>query len=236
MEEFKEFEFFRGKVKFIQPRQHRLSIIEVLFVSNLKGIKRGSLVADLGAGFGALSILIALKFNCKVLAVEKDKTMLKLLEQNIKNNDLEDRIEVIESDVREINLKLKPQSVSCVVVNPPFYPEVKSTKANPYHTELEGNLKDFLKSASYILKDGGFLNLLIPSYRLLEVCNIMQSLNIQPAYLKFFHSFVDRNSKIVRIVGVKNLNPKLVVESPMIINHKENKYTQEVWEILERFL
>jgi len=35
---------------------------------------------------------------------------------------------------------------------------------------------------------------------------------------------------------VKNLNPKLVVESPLIINHKETKYTQEVWEILERFL
>ncbi|WP_448583660.1 tRNA1(Val) (adenine(37)-N6)-methyltransferase [Thermocrinis sp.] len=236
MEGFKEFNFFRGKVKFIQPKAHKLSIVEILFLSSIKGIKKKSLVADLGAGFGALSILIALKYNCKILAVEKDQTMIQLLRQNVKNNNLEDKVEVLECDVRKINQVLKRQSVDCVVINPPFHTKSLSAKTNPYHTEIDGTLKDFLESTSYILKDGGFVNVLLPSHRLLEACGIMETLNIRPMYLKFFYPFVDRNAKLVRIVGVRNLKPKLIVESPFIINHKENKYTKEVWEILERFL
>ncbi|WP_448588209.1 tRNA1(Val) (adenine(37)-N6)-methyltransferase [Thermocrinis sp.] len=232
MEELREFEFFRGKVRFVQPKKHRLSVIEILFLSTLRGIKRKGLVADLGAGFGALSILIALKHNCRVLAVEKDQTMLKLLLQNIKNNNLEGKVEVLDSDVREISQKVKKQTADCVVINPPFHP--KGT--NPYHSEVDGSLKDFLESSSYVLKDGGFVNVLVPSYRLLEACNIMENLNIKPAYLKFFYSFPNKNSKLVRISGVKNLRPSLVVESPIIINSKEKGYTKEVWEILERFL
>ncbi|WP_333785342.1 methyltransferase [Thermocrinis sp.] len=233
MEGFREFDFFRGKVKFIQPKAHRLSVVEILFVWSIKGIKRKSLVADLGAGFGALSILIALKYNCKVIAVEKDHTMIQLLKQNVKNNNLEDRIEVLECDVRKINQFLERQSLDCVVINPPFY---EKPSANPYHTEIDGTLGDFLESASYILKDGGFINILLPSYRLLEACGVMESLNIRPMYLKFFHPFIDRHAKLVRIVGVKNLKPKLIVESPLIINHKQNKYTEEVQRILENFL
>jgi len=236
LEEFKEFAFFRGKVRFIQPKQHRLSVIEILFLSTLKGIKKGHIVADLGAGFGALSILIALKFHCKVLAIERDPTMLLLLHKNVENNNLQHSVEILEADVKEIDKKLKSQSVNCVVLNPPFYPKQSATENNPYHTETYGKLEDFLRASAYILKDGGFINLLIPSFRLLEACNIMENLNIKPAYLKFFHSFIDKHAKLVRIAGVKNLNPKLVVESPLIINHKETKYTQEVWEILERFL
>ncbi len=236
MEKFEEFNFFRGKVKFIQPRQHRLSIVEVIFLSTLKGVKRNSTVADLGAGFGALSIPITLKFHCKVIAIEKDSIMLQLLHQNVKNNNLENRVQILEMDIREVNQKLKSQSVNCVVLNPPFYPQQNEGKSNPYHTEVDGRLEDFLKASVHLLKDGGFINLLIPSYRLLEACNIMENINIKPAYLKFLHPFMDRNAKFVRIVGIKNLNPKLVIESPLIINHRENKYTHEVWEILERFL
>jgi len=162
--------------------------------------------------------------------------MLLLLRKNVENNHLQHRVEILEADVKEIDQKLKPQSVNCVVLNPPFYPKQSATENNPYHTETYGKLEDFLRASAYILKDGGFINLLIPSFRLLEACNIMENLNIKPAYLKFFHSFIDKHAKLVRIAGVKNLNPKLVVESPLIINNKESKYTQQVWEILERFL
>ena len=72
LEGYRKFEFFRGKVRFKQPRAHRLSIVEILFVANLKGIKKSSKVVDLGAGFGALSILTALRYQCQVWAIEKE--------------------------------------------------------------------------------------------------------------------------------------------------------------------
>jgi tRNA1Val (adenine37-N6)-methyltransferase len=153
--------------------------------------------------------------------------MLLLLRKNVENNHLQHRVEILEADVKEIDKKLKPQSVNCVVLNPPFYPKQSPTENNPYHTETYGKLEDFLRASAYILKDGGFINLLIPSFRLLEACDIMENLNIKPAYLKFFHSFIDKQAKLVRIVGAKNLNPKLVVESPLIINQQRKLNTHK---------
>ena len=135
LEGYRKFEFFRGKVRFKQPRAHRLSIVEILFVANLKGIKKSSKVVDLGAGFGALSILTALRYQCQVWAIERDPIMLELLRYNVKVNNLEDRIHILDLDLRYIKEDLSPQIFDVVIANPPFY-KGQATD-NIYHHECD---------------------------------------------------------------------------------------------------
>ena len=143
LEGYRKFEFFRGKVRFKQPRAHRLSIVEILFVANLKGIKKSSKVVDLGAGFGALSILTALRYKCQVWAIERDPIMLELLRYNVKVNNLEDRIHILDLDLRYIKEDLSPQIFDVVIANPPFY-KGQATD-NIYHHECDTSLEDFIK-------------------------------------------------------------------------------------------
>lgn len=234
MEGCKEFTFFRGKVRFIQPKAHRLSIIEILFVANLKGIKRSSKVLDLGAGFGALSVLTVLRYGCQVWALERDQLMIELLRKNIELNGLEGKIHLLELDLRRVEDLLKPQSFDVVIANPPFYSGHSSD--NAYRHETDTKLEDFIRATGFLLKDGGHFNLLIASNRLIEAIMHMKDYRIRVESLRFFYPKLDRNAKVVRIHALKNLNPNLVVEKPLIINEEGHKYTQEVNAILENFV
>lgn len=234
MEECKEFTFFRGKVRFVQPKAHRLSIIEVLFVANLKGVKRSSKVLDLGAGFGALSVLTALKYGCQVWALERDALMIELLKKNIRLNNLEEKIHPIEMDLRKVESALRSQSFDVVIANPPFYRG--HTSANAYHHETDTKLEDFIRATGFLLRDGGHFNLLIASSRLVEAILHMKGHRIHVESLRFFYPKLDRNAKVVRIHALKNLNPNPVVEKPLIINDEEGKYSQEVSAVLENFI
>lgn len=234
LEEFREFEFFRGKVRFRQPKSHRLSIVEILFVANLKGIKKRRKVLDLGAGFGALSILTALRYGCDVWALERDQLMLELLRENIRLNRLEEKIHTIELDLRHARDVLKAQSFDVVIANPPFY--LGHSTSSRYHHETDTSLEDFIKTASFLLKDGGHFNLLIASGRFIEAIIHMKNYRIETSSLRFFYPKLHKNAKIVRIYGLKNLRPYPVVEKPLIINEDDNRYTQEVMDLLENFI
>lgn len=234
MEEYREFGFLGGRVRFKQPKRHRLSVVEVLFVANLRGIKRGSRVVDLGAGFGALSILTALIYPCEVWAVERDPLMLELLEYNVKKNNLSERINIVDADIRSVGERLEKHAYDSVIMNPPFYPSSYLAQ-NPYHHESDTTLKDFIKSVAYLLKDGGKLNAIISTFRLIEMLFYMEGMNIHPSHLRFFYPKKEKNAKIVRVYAVKNLKPALVVEKPLIINQKNGEYTEEVRETFEKF-
>ncbi|MCX8060768.1 MAG: methyltransferase [Aquificaceae bacterium] len=234
MEEYREFDFFRGKIKLRQPKSHRLSVVEVLFVANLKGIRKSSKVLDLGAGFGALSVLIALKHLCPVWAVERDPLMLELLRENLRLNNIEDRVHLLERDLRTLRGAFEPKCFDVVVANPPFYKQ--SGKSDGYHHESDTTLKDFIETGALFLRDGGYFNLLIASDRLVEALSHMERLNMHLAYLRIFYPKVSKNGKIARITAVKNLSPRPVVEKPLIINREEGGYTQEVSEIISSFL
>lgn len=235
LEEYKEFEFFRGKVRFKQPKGHRFSIVEVLFVANLKGIKRNCKVVDLGAGFGTLSILTALKYGCEVWAVERDPQMLDLLKYNIEVNNLKNRVHIIDMDLRNIKKSsLSFYSFHMVIANPPFYRG--SSHGNIYHHETDTTFEDFIRSGSFLLKDGGGFNLLMASNRFIEAIDCMKSYNLNVSIVRIFYPKLEKNGKIVHIFAVKNLKPQLVIEKPLIINENNGEYTQEVRCILDSFL
>lgn len=234
MVEFEEFGFFRGKVRFRQPKAHRLSVVEVLFVANLKGIKGSSRVLDLGAGFGALSILTTIKYGCQVWAIERDRLMLELLKENIRLNGLEDRIHVLELDLRHAKSALRAQSFNTVIANPPFFTGHRAK--NQYHHETDTSLENFIETAAFLLKDGGYFNLLTTPERLVEAIFSMKNNRIGITSLRLFYPKLHRNAKIVCIHGIKNLRPRPVIEKPLIINQEGGEYTQEVRSLLESFV
>lgn len=232
----KEFPFFRGKIKLKQPETHRVSVDLVIFLSKVRGIRRSSKVVDLGAGFGFLSIALAKKFGCEITAVERDEGMFSLLLENIERNEVKDRVRPLRGDIRSIESLLSRGSFDVVVTNPPFYPEEYGKEDGGFHFESDTTLRDFIRASSYILRDGGYLNLLLPSFRLYELFSLFKEFNLPPRFLDLMYPNVKKRARLAIVTSIKNVPGPLEVGKAIFINKPEGGYTQEVSAILEGFL
>ena len=232
----KVFSFFRGKLRLIQPKEHRVSVDLVAFLSRIKGLKKSSKVADLGAGFGFLSITVAKKWGCEVYAIERSQEMLDLLKENVSRNDLEGRIRIVEGDVRRVEELFERRSFDVVISNPPFYPKIYGKKDGGFHFEEDTTLEDFVKACSYLLRDGGYMNLLIPSFRLFELFGYLDKFNLPPRFLTVMYPNIKKEGKLCAVSSIRNVPGPLRLEPPLILNRPEGGYTEEVETLLEGFL
>jgi len=228
--------FFRGKLKFFQPKEHRISVDLLLFLSKIKPPKKNQKVIDLGAGFGFLSITLAKKYGVKVVAFEYDEKMVKILEENVRLNGLEELVQIVKGDVKEIHKYFPKNSFNVVISNPPFYPVNYSPEPEPYHFEVHATLKDFVKASFYLLRDGGELYLLVPCFRLYELNNYLRDFNLPLRKLSLVYPTIEKRARLAICTSVKNIPGPLECDKPLIINEKSGEYTKEVKELLESFL
>ncbi len=228
--------FLRGKLHFYQPKESGISVDKVVFLSKRKGGKKGKRAVELGAGFGFLSISLAKKYNAEVLAVEIDELMYELLKENIEINRVQTLVKPLKLDIRHIREHLKGGSFDAVFINPPFYPTEYSPKPNPYEFEVMGQLKDFIEASSFLLRDSGYLNILLPSFRLPELFYLMNSLNINPSELNLIYPTLNKGGKLAIVVGRKNLKPNLTVGKPIVLNRGDGSYMPDISMLLEAWL
>lgn len=95
MGEFKDEEFIRGKVPMTKCEVRTVSIAKL-------GLQENSVLYDIGAGTGSVSIEIAAKYpGIKVYAIEKNEEAVSLIQEN-KQKFCTDNVEIISGEALEI--------------------------------------------------------------------------------------------------------------------------------------
>ena len=112
-----------GRVRLLQPRRgHRAGSDAVLLAAALRPLA-GETVVDLGAGTGAVGLMMAASGAAEVVFVERDPALAALCRRNIALNGLTGRARVIEADIlhmRDGRCADPPIAADIVVTNPPF--------------------------------------------------------------------------------------------------------------------
>ena len=105
-------------LKIIQNTEwFRFGIDSVLLTEFARDIKDNKNIVDLGTGTGILSILLSKKVNPKkIIGVEVQKDVYEMAKKSVKLNNLENIIELINTDI--IDLKLEKNYYDVVVTNP----------------------------------------------------------------------------------------------------------------------
>ena len=67
--------------------------------------------------------------------------------------------------------------------------------------------------------------------RLADIIILMRKYKIEPKRVRFVHSKINKEPTLILIKGVKNANPFLKIEKPLIIYNENGKYTDEIYEI-----
>lgn len=116
---------------------------------------------ELGCGNGIISLLAAARGRFShITAIEIQTQMAELAARNVTCNHLNERISVLEKDVRLLNAAALGGEVGVVFANPP-YMRADSGAASPYGAketarhEIEGGIREFAAAAARCLKYGG---------------------------------------------------------------------------------
>lgn len=195
-------------------------------------------VIDLCSGNGAVALMISQKTKSHIFAVELQEKLADMAKRSVLMNGLEDRITVVQKDVKEISNK-HYDSVDVITCNPPYFPLEADGVVNPNEHlaiarhEIHLTLAQLLEKISKLLKMNGKVYLVYRPDRFLELMDEMRKHKISPKSVRFVHPNEKTNANIVLVEGIKNGKTAGFKMLPPLYVHKEDgSYQDEVRKIL----
>ena len=234
--EFKNLKIIQNKDGFC------FGIDSVLLSDFAKNIKKDSMVLDLGTGTGIIPILLCGKTKLKkVTGIELQEEVAKMAKKSIKLNNLEDKFNVINENILNLNKIYENQTFDVIVSNPPYKKKDtgitnENEKKIISRHEISASLEDFIKISKDLLKDKGEFYMVHRPERLVDIFELMRKYKIEPKILKMVYSYKNKEPKLILIKGVKNAKPFLKVESNLYIYEDTGKYTKEILKIYNNML
>lgn len=209
-------------------------IDSVLLSDFAKNIKKDANVIDLGTGTGIIATLLCGKTSLRqVVGVEIQKEVYDMAKRSIKLNSLEDKFDIINEDILNLNKIYGSNYFDVVITNPPYKKKDtglinESEKKKLSRHEITATLEDFISISNKLLKDKGEFYMVHRPERIVDIIYLMRKYKIEPKELRMVCSEVGKSPKIVLIKGVKNAKPFIKIKDNIYIYNKEGKYTDEI--------
>lgn len=207
------------------------SVLLAFFVTlNLRTKK----IMDLATGNAPIPLLLSFRTKALIYGIELQKCVFDLGKESVLENNLNNQIELIQGDVRNIRDYFSGDSFDVVTCNPPYfkvnsvdYINENSVKAVARH-EITLTLDDVFIQAFYLLKNGGIFAMVHRTDRLMEILEKMRQYSIEPKRVQFIYPKKGKNSDLFLIEGIKNGKVGLQMLSPLIVHNDDGSYTEKI--------
>lgn len=231
---------FEG-LKIIQNKNEFCFGIDSVLLSDFaKDIKPNSRVIDLGTGTGIISILLSKKIKLKkIIAVEIQMAMCEMARRSVKLNNLEENIEVINENIKELDKKLEVGKFDSIVTNPPYKKMdsgIKNERESKYISrhEVLCNLEDIIKVSSKLLKNNGSIYMIHRPERLADIIFLLRKYKLEPKVLRMIQPKGNKEPNLLLIKAVKNAGEFLKVQKSLVVYKDNGEYTDEILEIYDK--
>ena len=227
----------RNHLKLIQDPGRFCFGMDAVLLSGFAKAKAGDRVLDLGTGTGIIPILMSAKTEAAHLTgLEIQKESADMADRSVRLNSLQDRIRIVEGDIKEAGAMFGPASFEVITCNPPYMiaqhgiqnPDAPKTIARH---EVLCTLEDVIGQSAKLLVTGGKFYMVHRPFRLAEIITLMCQYKIEPKRMQLVYPFVDREPNMVLIEGCRGGRSRLTVEKPLIIFQEPGVYTPEIREI-----
>lgn len=211
--------------------------MDAVLLSGFASAPDGGRVLDLGTGTGIIPILMAAKTGAKELVgLEIQPESAEMANRSVILNDLEEKVKIVEGDIKEAGELFEAASFDVVTSNPPYMigghglQNPDGPKAIARH-EVLCDLEDVVKAASRCLKPGGKFYMVHRPFRLAEIMVVMNRYKLEPKRMRLVYPFIDKEPSMVLIEGARGGKSRITVEPPLIIYESQHKYTKEIYDI-----
>lgn len=234
-----------GSLKLYQDPSDFCYGIDAVLLSDFASKSSPNTVVDLGCGNGIIPLILSHKTQASsIIGVEKRTKTASLASMNIKLNNLQSRIKIIQTDILgllQIDKKyINPESVDVVVSNPPYVAkgagQVNSNKEDKMTArhETTAGLNDFCHVASLLLKNKGEFFIVHRPSRTVEIINSLTKYNLEPKEIRYVSPSKGKDPNIMLIKAIKNGGSESLIREPLYVYNSDGSYTDEIMRMYEK--
>ena len=195
---------------------------------------------DIGTGTGIIGMLLCKKTDLKkIYGVEIQEEVAEMAKRSVELNNLQDKFEIINSNINDIFEFLEPHSIDCIVTNPP-YKKVDTGVKNEDEKqmisrhEVKCTLEDVIEKGAKLLKDRGEFYMVHRAERLVDIMCILRKYRLEPKNIRFVHSKRNEKPNLILVKAIKYANEFLKIDKPLVIYDDDGNYTEEINKIYGR--
>lgn len=228
-----------GSMQIIQsPTVFSFSIDAVLLADFASvPITRGKIL-DVCSGNGVIPLLLSRESHVPITGVEIQARLYDMAQRSIRLNKLENQIEMIHGDLRDMPAHFQNNKFDLVIVNPPYFKtnSKKHQNANDYVTiarhEIYCTLEEVVESCSKLAKSGGKVAMVHRPSRLVDIISLFRQYKIEPKRIQFVYPKREKEANILLIEGIRDGKSDLKLLPPLYTFNEKGSYTKELKEIL----
>ncbi len=197
----------------------------------------GERLLDLGAGTGIIPILMAAKTKIPHLTgLEIQSESADMARRSVALNELEEKISIVEGDIKEADRIFEAASFDCITSNPPYMigqhglTGDNEAKMIARH-EVLVTFEEIAAVTERLLRPGGHFYLVHRPFRLAEIMTTLSAHHLEPKRMQLVYPFVDKEPNMVLLEAVRGGNPRMTVEKPLIVYERPGVYMPEILDV-----
>ena len=214
--------------------------VDAVLLANFARVKKGARVVDLCTGTGIIPFVVAGKTDAAhITGIEIQDEMVEMANRSVKYNKLEDRMDFIHGDLKNLNLLKSLPKADVVTVNPPYKLQ-NSGILNPNDKnaiarhEVCCTLEDVIIACRVLLKDNGRMFMVHRPERIADILCLMRKHKIEPKLIRMIHPNTKKAPNIVLVEGQRDGGAFLKWEPPLYVYDENGNYTDEIERIYGR--
>ena len=230
-------ELQRNGYRIIQNPERFCFGMDAVLLSGFARAKKQERCLDLGCGNGIIPILMEAKTEGKhFTGLEIQPESADMARRSVALNGLQDRIDIVEGDIKDASKIFGASSFHVVTTNPP-YMTAQHGLTNLYEAktiarhEVLCNLEDIIRESARLLMPGGRFYMVHRPFRLAEIISLMVQYRMEPKRMRLVYPYVDREPNMVVIEGLRGGKSRMTVEKPLIVYKEPGKYTDEIYDV-----
>lgn len=230
-------ELQRNGYRIIQNPEKFCFGMDAVLLSGFARAREGEKVLDLGTGTGIIPILLEAKTRASHLTgLEIQEESADMAARSVKLNGLQDKIGIVQGDIKEAGTLFGAASFDVVTCNPPYMigrhglKNPDAPKAIARH-EVLCTLLDVVSQTAKLLRPGGNFFMVHRPFRLAEIMALLQEYRLEPKRMRLVYPYVDKEPNMVLIEANRGGRPRMTVEKPLIVYEKPGVYMPEIYDI-----
>lgn len=213
--------------------------MDAVLLSGFARVKKGETALDMGTGTGIIPILLSQRTEGKhFTGLEIQAECAEMADRSVKYNCLEERVQIVEGDIKEAAGIFGAASFDVVTCNPP-YMIGQHGLTNPHlpkaiaRHEILCTFDDVANQAARVLKDRGRFYLVHRPFRLVELMAALTKYKLEPKRMQLVYPYIDKEPNMVLIEACKGGNSRIQIERPLVVYEKPGVYTRDILELYQ---